>query len=259
MSGFLPDQAGAEVRVSPNFGPRRDIAAPDMIVLHYTGMASGDAAEAWLCNPASEVSSHYLVHEDGHVVQMVRESDRAWHAGKSSWHGRTDINSCSVGIEIVNPGHAIGYKAFPKRQIAAVTALCLGVAARHRIRPERVLAHSDIAPGRKVDPGEKFPWRRLAEAGIGLFVEPARIMRGAVLDVGEAGPPVEELQSLLSHYGYGIDITGVFDEQTRTVVAAFQRHFRPRRVDGIADRSTLETLRQLIAAVPTGASKQPLF
>jgi N-acetylmuramoyl-L-alanine amidase len=249
MSGFSPDHAGAEVRVSPNFGQRHDIPAPDMIVLHYTGMESGDAAEAWLCNPASEVSSHYLVHEDGRIVQMVRERDRAWHAGKSSWHGRTDINSCSVGIEIVNPGHAFGYKAFPKEQIAAVIELCQGIAIRHAIRPERVLAHSDIAPGRKVDPGEKFPWKVLAGAGVGLFVQPARNTPGVVLDLGSAGPAVEELQSLLFHYGYGIDITGAFDEQTRTVVAAFQRHFRPRRVDGIADRSTLDTLRRLIGAL----------
>ena len=249
MSGFSPDHAGAEVRVSPNFGQRHGISAPDMIVLHYTGMESGDAAEAWLCNPTSEVSSHYLVHEDGRIVQMVRESDRAWHAGKSSWQGRTDINSCSVGIEIVNPGHVFGYKAFPKRQIAAVIELCLGVATRHRIRPERVLAHSDVAPGRKVDPGEKFPWRALANGGAGLFVQPAPIRPGSTLDLDSAGAAVEELQSLLSRYGYGIDVTGAFDEQTRTVVAAFQRHFRPRRVDGIADRSTLATLRRLVAAV----------
>lgn len=249
MSGFLPDHAGAEVRVSPNFGQRRGAAAPDMILLHYTGMQSGEAAEAWLCNPASEVSSHYLVHEDGRIVQMVRESDRAWHAGKSSWHGNVDINSCSVGIEIVNPGHTFGYKAFPKRQIAAVIELCRGIAARHAVGAERVLAHSDVAPGRKVDPGEKFPWKTLAEAGVGLFIEPARVRRGPTLDTGVTGGPVETLQALLAHCGYGIEITGVYDDQTRTVVAAFQRHFRPRRVDGIADRSTLETLHRLVAAM----------
>ncbi|TJV13499.1 MAG: N-acetylmuramoyl-L-alanine amidase, partial [Mesorhizobium sp.] len=122
MSGFLPDEPSAEVRVSPNFGPRRETV--DMIVLHYTGMETGAGAEAWLCDPASEVSSHYLVHEDGRIVQMVRESDRAWHAGKSSWFGRSDINSCSVGIEIVNPGHSLGYRNFPKRQIDALIGLC---------------------------------------------------------------------------------------------------------------------------------------
>ena len=170
MSGFAPDHAGAEVRPSPNFGPRIGYAAPDMIILHYTGMETGQAAEDWLCDPAGQVSSHYLVHEDGRIVQMVRERDRAWHAGKSSWRGVTDINSCSVGIEIVNPGHALGYRDFPKPQIDAVIELCRGIVARHAIVRERVLAHSDVAPGRKIDPGERFPWRRLAKAGIGHFV-----------------------------------------------------------------------------------------
>ena len=153
MTGFATEHDGADVRVSPNFGPRLERMTPDLILLHYTGMVSGEAAEAWLCDPASEVSAHYLVHEDGRIVQMVREQDRAWHAGKSSWHGRTDINSCSVGIEIVNPGHVLGYREFPKGQIEAVIALCRGIAKRHAIAPERVLDHSDVAPGRKDDPG----------------------------------------------------------------------------------------------------------
>ena len=249
MSGFSADQPGAEVRASPNFGPRRGPFSPDMILLHYTGMASGPAAEDRLCDPASEVSSHYLVHENGRIVQMVREADRAWHAGKSSWQGAADVNSCSVGIEIVNPGHALGYRSFPRPQVEAVVALGAGICGRHRIRPERVLAHSDVAPGRKIDPGEKFPWRRLAEAGIGRFVPPAPIRRGAVLAEGDAGDAVEALQTALSLYGYGIDITGRFDDRTRVVVEAFQRHFRPRRVDGAADGSTLRTLRRLLAAL----------
>jgi N-acetylmuramoyl-L-alanine amidase len=248
MSGFSTDQPGAEPRPSPNFGERRDGAVPDMIVLHYTGMATGQAAEDWLCDPVSEVSSHYLVHEDGRTVQMVREADRAWHAGKSSWQGVTDINSCSVGIEIVNPGHTLGYPDFPKRQIDAVIALCAGIVARHGIRPERVLAHSDIAPGRKIDPGEKFPWKRLFEAGIGHLAPAAPVRRGPALAEGDAGAAVEELQALLSLYGYGVAITGGFDERTRVVVEAFQRHFRPRKVDGRADGSTLRTLRRLLAA-----------
>lgn len=249
MNGFAADHIGAEVRISPNFGPRRGTPSPDMIVLHYTGMESGAAAQDWLCNPASEVSSHYLVHEDGQIVQMVRERDRAWHAGKSSWQGNADINSCSIGVEIVNPGHAFGYKAFTKRQVAAAIALCSEIVARRGIRPERVLAHSDVAPGRKVDPGEKFPWKRLAQAGIGLYVEPSPIRPGPILDPGSAGTDVEAVQSLLSRYGYDIEVTGVFDGRTQTVVAAFQRHFRRRLVDGMADRSTVATLRRLVAAV----------
>jgi len=250
MSGFLPDHPGAEVRVSPNFTPRRGTDRPDMVILHYTGMPTGAEAEAWLCDPASEVSSHYLVHEDGRIVQMVRERDRAWHAGKSSWHGISDVNSWSVGIEIVNPGHELGYPAFPERQIAAVIALCRDVIMRHGIVPERILAHSDVSPGRKVDPGEGFPWADLARAGVGHFVEPALVGGGPDLKLGDEGAGVEELQSMLALYGYGIEITGVFNSETEIVVAAFQRHFRPQRVDGVGDPSTVETLRRLLRALP---------
>jgi N-acetylmuramoyl-L-alanine amidase len=248
MSGFLPDEPNAEVRVSPNFGPRRETLRPDMVVLHYTGMESAAGAEAWLCNPASEVSSHYLVHEDGSIVQMVRESDRAWHAGNSSWFGRTDINSCSVGIEIANPGHSLGYPGFPKRQVDAVVNLCTGIIGRHSIAAERVLAHSDVAPGRKIDPGEKFPWKVLFEAGVGHLVAAAPVRRGAVLKAGAAGAAVEELQSMLALYGYGVEISGFFDQQTEIVVDAFQRHFRQRKVDGVADGSTIRTLQRLLAS-----------
>ena len=251
MSGFSPDHAGAEVRVSPNFGPRRGPFRPDMVVLHYTGMETGAGAEAWLCNPASEVSAHYLVHEDGRIVQMVRESDRAWHAGKSSWRGQTDLNSASVGIEVVNPGHTLGYRPFPKRQIEAVIALTADIVSRHGIVSERILAHSDVAPGRKVDPGEKFPWKVLCAAGVGHWVAASPVRKGPVLQEGDVGRNVEQLQSLLALYGYGIEITGVFDPLTRIVVEAFQRHFRPRLVDGIADGSTMRTLRRLVASATT--------
>lgn len=250
MSGFLPDHDGAEVRVSPNFGPRREGAKPEIIVLHYTGMETGEAAEAWLCDPVSEVSSHYLVHEDGRITQMVRESDRAWHAGKSSWRGETDVNSSSVGIEIVNPGHAFGYRDFPALQIKAAAALCGGIIERHGIKAENVLAHSDVAPGRKVDPGEKFPWKALAKAGVGHFVEPSPIRGGRVLSAGDRGEPVEALQSMLALYGYGVEISGIFDQQTKIVVEAFQRHFRTEQIDGIADQSTIKTLHRLLSVLP---------
>ena len=253
MSGFVSEHDRADVRVSPNFGPRRDGVAPDMIILHYTGMQSAEAAELWLCDPASEVSSHYLVHEDGRIVQMVREADRAWHAGKGSWLGRADVNSCSIGIEIANPGHAFGYPDFPDRQIDAVIVLCRGICARHGIAPARVLAHSDVAPGRKIDPGEKFPWRRLWQEDVGHWVEPSPIQGGRFLSAGEGGEPVEALQSMLALYGYGVEITGHFDAGTRAVVEAFQRHFRPELVDGVADRSTIETLHRLLAALPDEA------
>jgi N-acetylmuramoyl-L-alanine amidase len=250
MSGFLPDYFGADVRVSPNFTARRGTDRPDMIILHYTGMPTAEEAEAWLCDPASEVSSHYLVHEDGRIVQMVRESDRAWHAGKSSWRGNIDVNSWSIGIEIVNPGHGLGYPAFPQGQIDAVIALCRDIIGRHGIVPDHILAHSDVAPGRKVDPGEKFPWRQLAQAGVGHYVEPARTRRGKILQRGDEGAEVEKLQSMLSLYGYGVEMTGFFCERTETVVAAFQLHFRPRKVDGVADPATVETLSRLLSNLP---------
>lgn len=250
MSGFVSEHAGAEVRVSPNFGPRRDGMRPDMVVLHYTGMTSGMGAELWLCNPESEVSSHYIVHEDGRIVQMVREADRAWHAGRSSWRGVTDVNSCSIGIEIANPGHEFGYPDFPQAQIEAVIALCAGIGMRHGVAAERVLAHSDVAPGRKRDPGERFPWPALHAAGIGHLVEPAPIRGGRFLTPGESGEPVEALQSMLALYGYGLEITGFFDAATHSVVEAFQRHFRPSLIDGVADRSTIETLHRLLSALP---------
>lgn len=250
MTGFAPDFVGADVRVSPNFGPRAEGARPDLLILHYTGMETGDAAEAWLCAQESEVSSHYLVHEDGRVVQMVREGDRAWHAGKGSWKGRADVNSWSIGIEIVNPGPLAQFPDFPDVQIAAVIELARDICARHHISPERVLAHSDVAPGRKIDPGERFPWSKLAEKGVGHYVQPAPIQGGRFLAMGDRGEPVEALQSMLSVYGYGLEINGLFDEMTKLVVEAFQRHFRPARVDGVADRSTIETLHRLLIALP---------
>lgn len=249
MTGFAPDHPGAEVHVSPNFGPRRQGVAPDAIVVHYTGMESAQGAEAWLCDPVSAVSSHYLVHEDGRIVQMVRESDRAWHAGRSSWGGESDVNSLSIGIEIANAGHGFGYPDFPARQIDAVIVLCRDICARRGVAGERVLAHSDVAPGRKIDPGEKFPWREMADEGVGHFVAPAG-PADAVLAPGDSGKAVEELQSMLALYGYGVEISGFYDPLTRTVVEAFQRHFRPRLVDGVADAGTLDTLRRLLAALP---------
>ncbi|MAW85828.1 MAG: N-acetylmuramoyl-L-alanine amidase [Phyllobacteriaceae bacterium] len=250
MTGFRPEHAGAEVRASPNFGPRRDGKSPTILLLHYTGMETGAAAESWLCNPESEVSCHYLVHEDGRIVQMVRECDRAWHAGKAWWAGETDINSVSIGIEIVNPGHAGGLPDFPSRQIDAVIALSSDIMQRNAIAAPNVLAHSDVAPGRKCDPGEKFPWSRLALAGVVVHVPPAPLEDGTILQPGDDGEAVEQLQSMLALVGYGVDINGIFDDHTRACVAAFQRRYRPCRVDGIADASTIRTLQALMEKLP---------
>jgi N-acetylmuramoyl-L-alanine amidase len=247
MFAFNPDSSVvADVVPSRNCGQRLGAGIPDMILLHYTGMLDAQAALERLCSPLSNVSSHYVVFEDGRITQCVPESERAWHAGVSSWGGDTDINSCSIGIEIANPGHDFGYPDFPSRQIAAVIALCRGILARRGIRPDRVLAHSDVAPARKQDPGEKFPWRLLSASGVGLWVKPARITRGARLTVGAGGEAVEELQSRLAAYGYGIPVNGEYDTATQQVVVAFQRHFRPARVDGEADESTVKTLDALL-------------
>ena len=246
MKDFAPDYSLAKVLASPNHGPRRD-REPDAIVLHYTGMATGAAALARLCDPASDVSAHYVVEEDGRIFQLVPEAFRAWHAGKSYWAGETDMNSASIGIEIVNGGHDFGSPPFPDAQIEAVIALCRDIAGRHDIPPQNILAHSDIAPGRKADPGERFPWAKLAAAGVGHYVPPHPPGDDKGLSLGDEGATVWDLQRKLVAYGYGLEVTGVYDEATQNVVTAFQRHFRPARVDGSADLSTRMTLRDLLS------------
>lgn len=250
---FSPDHDGATVRPSPNFGERRDGARPALIVLHYTGMATGEAAEDWLCAPESEVSSHYIVHEDGRIVQMVREENRAWHAGRSFWKGITDVNSASVGIEIVNGGHDFGLPDFPPVQIEAVIVLAEGIMARQAIGSHEVIAHSDVAPGRKRDPGERFPWKALAGYGVALHVEPVPVGGGRFLAPGDTGEPVAALQSMLALYGFDAKSDGVFGELTRIQVEAFQRRHRPAQVDGIADMSTIEMLNRLLRLYPSFA------
>ena len=248
---FAPDSSLVdEVAPSPNHGERRGVGGPDMLLLHYTGMPDAQIALQRLCQQDSEVSAHYVVFEDGRVVQCVPEARRAWHAGESTWAGADDINSRSIGIEITNPGHQWGYADFPAPQIAAVTALCRDILARKAIPAHRVLAHSDVAPARKQDPGEKFPWARLAAAGVGHWVEPEPIAPGKTLAPGDAGPDVRELQSGLARYGYGLDVSGTYDDATKHVVTAFQRHFRPAQVDGVADASTVKTLAKLLGALP---------
>ncbi len=245
----------AKVFPSPNHGERREGDAvrrhpPDMLILHYTGMPEAGEALQWLCNPVSQVSCHYFVFENGHTLQLVPEARRAWHAGVAAWGGERDINSCSIGIEIANPGHPGGLPDYPEAQISAVRDLCRDICTRLSIPPQRVLAHSDVAPGRKIDPGENFPWRRLAEGGIGLWVEPAPIRDGRFFQRGEEGQPIQALQSMFALFGYDLPITGVFDPRTQDVVAAFQRHWRPEKVDGVADASTITTLRDLLRELP---------
>lgn len=241
-----PDtRLSAHLHASPNIEPRRGRARPDILLLHYTGMLSGAKAIAWLADPRSRVSCHYVVDEDGAITQMVAEDRRAWHAGVGVWEGVGDVNSRSIGIEIHNPGHDLGYPDYPAAQMQAVTALCQDIIARQGIAAHRVLAHSDIAPDRKKDPGEKFDWAALASAGVGHWVEPAAVTpTGADANA----TAITHAQRLLSDYGYGIAASGTLDEATRKVVIAFQRHFRPARVDGALDASTIDTLQRLVAA-----------
>jgi N-acetylmuramoyl-L-alanine amidase len=237
---------------SPNYGERRGYRGPNCLILHYTGMPTGEAALKALTDPAAEVSAHYLVWEDGSIDQLVAERDRAWHAGRGSWKGETDLNSASIGIEIVNPGHEGGSPPFPDRQIEATIALVRDIAARWSIAPERVLAHSDIAPARKRDPGEAFPWGTLWRNGIGHWTGPAPPIGSPLFAHEEESPAVRALQAMLALYGYGVEITGICDRQTRQAVTAFQRHFRPERVDGEADPSTVATLKALIDGLAGG-------
>lgn len=224
------------------FEPRRNARPVDLLLLHYTGMATAEAALERLCSPHSGVSCHYLVDELGRIVQMVDEDMRAWHAGVSCWQGESDTNSRSIGIEIQNRGHWIGYDDFPAAQMEAVEALCLDILSRHAIPACNVLAHSDVAPGRKIDPGEKFDWKRLHAAGVGHWVPEVAEGLGEVL----AGDDLIRFQRLLADYGYRIAVTGEADKMTASVTDAFQRHFRPSRVDGVPDRSCLLTLEALL-------------
>src|SRR6201990_1665385 len=221
MQTFTPDSSiASDVIPSANFGERNIGRLPDMILLHYTGMTDAEDAIAQLCTAGTDVSAHYIVLADGRIVQGVPESKRAWHAGVSSWAGEEDINSCSIGVEIVNCGHDWGYPDFPLRQIAAVIALCRGIMLRRKVSSHRVLAHSDVAPARKKDPGEKFPWHSLANSGVGHWVQPAPIVRGETLKLGTISDEVAGMQAALARYGYGVPTTGKYDGATMEVVAA---------------------------------------
>ncbi len=233
-------------RPSPNTEARKNGLKADMLILHYTAMTCGKKAVDWLCNPEAKVSSHYLVDEDGSITQMVLETERAWHAGVSYWAGETDINSCSIGIEIQNMGHALEeLPEFPEIQMKSVKQLCLDIISRNKINPERVLGHSDVACGRKVDPGERFSWESLHKAGIGHWVKPVPVGKDLGLQLGDTGSDVENLQKKFHDYGYGIEINGIYDQITQNVVSAFQSHWRQQCVNGIADMSTMHTLDNL--------------
>lgn len=213
---------------SPNFDSR-DGQSVDMLVLHYTGMQSAEAALARLCDATAKVSAHYMVSEDGNIFQLVDENNRAWHAGVSYWRGNSNINQRSVGIEIVNKGHEFGYCPFPQAQMEAVASLCSDIVARHNIPPHNVVGHSDIAPTRKKDPGELFDWKLLADRGIGLFpLHPSSL--------------TTHPSSLLADYGYDMS-------DLQQAITAFQRHFRPNNLSGIWDDECGKLLAALIEMI----------
>jgi N-acetylmuramoyl-L-alanine amidase len=201
---------------SPNFDAR--VAGIEFLVLHYTGMQSAAAAVERLTDPASKVSSHYVVDEDGTVYRLVDEANRAWHAGLSFWRGVSGLNDGSVGIEIVNPGHEFGYRAFPAVQMAAVLELCRGILSRHAIPARHVVGHSDIAPDRKQDPGELFPWAWLAARGVGVWTD----------EIGAPGDILDDLAAI----GYDVRFPAAI------LITAFQRHFLPDGMTGVADART---------------------
>jgi N-acetylmuramoyl-L-alanine amidase len=221
---------------SPNFDERDPAIALRFIILHYTDMTSGADALKRLCNPAAKVSAHYVVEEDGRIFQLVDESNRAWHAGKSFWRGITDINSASIGIELVNPGHHNGYRTFPVAQIAVLKGLLRDIAARHGLSLSFApLGHSDVAPTRKQDPGELFPWQALAQEGIGLWPVPHREDYGHAED--------GEVQNFLRAIGYDCPATGAYDPPTRAALLAFQRHYHPENLTGTPEAETVARLR----------------
>jgi N-acetylmuramoyl-L-alanine amidase len=217
---------------SPNQDERPAGTPIDLLVLHYTGMRSGAEALARLRDPAARVSSHYLVEEDGAIFRLVPEDRRAWHAGISHWRGAEGLNGRSIGIEIVNPGHEWGYRPFPALQMAAVCDLCLDILGRHPIPAINIVAHSDIAPDRKQDPGEFFDWAGLAANGVGLWPE-------------EGAAPAGDAAALLAAIGYRMDLP------LDLLLTAFQRHWRPERVDGVADAETLARLAGVAALIGT--------
>ena len=224
-------------RPSPNFDPRPARGPIDILVMHYTGMRSAEEALARLCDPQAKVSSHYTVDEEGRIYRHVDETKRARHAGISYWAGERDVNNRSIGIEIVNPGHEFGYVPFPEPQIAAVIELSRDIMARHPIPPHRVVGHSDVAPARKMDPGELFPWPMLSEIGIGIFPSSDK---DESVQVSE-----DTFASMLASYGYGVQPD--VDIPLSTVVTAFQRHFRPERVNGIIDVDSQARLSALLS------------
>lgn len=233
-------------RPSPNFDNRT--LPVSILLLHYTGMESGAVALDRLCDPETKVSAHYVVAEDGFVTQLVDEDKRAWHAGLSEWAGETNINSASIGIEIVNGGHDFpckngGLPVYPDVQINAVIALSKAIISRHG--PLIVLGHSDVAPARKIDPGEHFPWAGLAASGLGFWPQNIASDRRILFEIGSRDRGVAIVQRGLAHIGYGARVSGIYDETTQFIIKALQRRYRPDLIDGNVDIETMDIIKAL--------------
>lgn len=239
--------------LSPNFDDRPIGIKIDMLVMHYTGMRSGDEALARLCDKDAKVSSHYMVHEDGRVIKLVPDEKRAWHAGISCWRGTSSLNDSSIGIEIVNPGHEFGYRPFPGAQMEAVADLAFNIIDKNQIQARNVLGHSDIAPTRKEDPGELFNWKGLASERIGLWPEVKKIKKphNPVVSPGEESLAVASVQKMLADYGYHIKVDGFYGPKSESIVKAFKRHFVPEYVNVVWDNMADARLQKLLEMVGT--------
>lgn len=231
--------------LSPNVNPRPEGAAIDLVILHYTGMEDGPSAIKRLRDPEARVSCHYVVEEDGRVFRLAEERMRAWHAGVSFWAGITDVNSRSIGIEIVNGGHDFGLPDYPPAQIAALIDLLSDILDRRKLHPVRVIGHSDVAPARKDDPGEKFPWTQLHAAGVAIAPKIEEQSRHSIYAPGVEDAGVAGVQQALASIGYGVTVTGVLDDATQCVVRAFQRRFRQDCIDGALDLQTLALIAEV--------------
>ena len=227
---------------SPSHNERAPGKTPRYVILHYTGMPEGEGARERLCDPAAEVSAHYLIERNGQIWQLVPEERRAWHAGIASWQGEQDMNSLSIGVELANRGHRHGYQPYPTEQIDACIALLHEICARHPgIAPQNLLAPSDIAPQRKEDPGELFPWQILAAQGLGLWPD--------TLSPAPSEPMAyTEARALLRRIGYDCPAEGEYDPGLRRILLAFQRHWLPAHLSGLADARTVPVLQAVAAA-----------
>ncbi len=255
---------------SPNYNARN--RAIDTIILHYTGMESGQAALDRLCDPGAKVSAHYMIWETGEITQLVDERHRAWHAGLGSWQGDSDLNTCSIGIEIINGGHNFPLETgelppYPDLQIKAVIALCQSILTRHSIAASRIIGHSDMAPARKEDPGEHFPWAQLAKAGIGLWPDESAALVSEneaaelpddALSIGQSHSMIRPLKSRLRTIGYALADGGVYDKELAAVLLAFQRHWAPEYLTGYPCRESLKRIEALSKSVPN-FKHQPNF